>query len=222
MKIQSLFFSFYIFFLVLRNISSITRDLKYLEEKCILNDFYSKSNIIITFNATEGDFKEQEIKGPRFIINIYNKKSNKFKLKQSLETKKTFGKFSYNAKKTGHYKICIIAKDKSMFEKKDFIIYDLNIETSIEVKQKVSETANFKQFDKVNTKMEFIKDKVEQVENMQLMSNSLENSFSKTQINISTRIVVISIIQIVIIFSVGIYHVYALKKMFKDKISMPF
>ena len=109
-----------------------------------------------------------------------------------------------------------------MFQKKDFIIYDLNIETSIEVKQKVSETANFKQFDKVNTKMEFIKDKVEQVENMQLMSNSLENRFSKTQINISTRIVVISIIQIVIIFSVGIYHVYALKKMFKDKISMPF
>ena len=220
MKIQSLFLSFYILFLIIQNISCITRDLKYLEEKCILNDFYSKSNIIITFNATEGNFKEQEIQDPLFIINIYNKKANK--LKKSFETKKTFGKFSYNVKKTGHYKICIIAKDKNMFKQKNFIIYDLNIETSIEVKQKVSETANFKQFDKVNTKMEFIKDKVEQVENMQLMSNSLENNFSKTQINISTRIVIISIIQIVIIFSVGVYNVYALKKMFKDKISMPF
>ena len=220
MKTKILFLSFYIFFLILENISCMIRNLKYLEEKCILNDFYSKSNIIITFNATEGNFKEQEIQGPRFIINIYNKKLNK--LKQSFETKKTFGKFSYNVKKTGHYKICIIAKDKNLFEQKNFIIYDLKIETSIEVKQKVSETANFKQFDKVNTKFDFIKDKVEQVENMQLMSNSLENSFSKTQIKISTRIVIISIIQIVIIFCVGIYHVYALKKIFKDKISMPF
>ena len=220
MVVKPLFLFFSIFFLILQNISCITRNLKYLEEKCILNDFYSKSNIIITFNATELNFKEQEIKAPRFIINIYNKKLNK--LKQSFETKKTSGKFSYNVKKTGHYKICIIAKDKSLFGQKDYIFYDLNIETSIEVKQKVSETASFKQFDKVNTKFEFIKDKVEQVENMQLMSNSLEKNFSKTQINISTRIVIISIIQIVIIFSVGIYHVYALKKMFKDKISMPF
>ena len=55
---------------------------------------------------------------------------------------------------------------------------------------------------------------------MQELSNSLENNFSKTQINISTRIVIISIIQIIIILSTGVFHIYALKKMFKDKISI--
>jgi hypothetical protein len=70
--------------------------------------------------------------------------------------------------------------------------------------------------------MEFINDKVDQIENMQLMANSIENKFSQNQIKISKRIAQISIIQIVIIFGVGIYHVYAIKNMFKDKVSMPF
>ena len=70
--------------------------------------------------------------------------------------------------------------------------------------------------------MEFINDKVDQIENMQLMANSIENKFSENQIKTSKRIAQISIIQIIIIFCVGIYHVYAIKNMFKDKATMPF
>ena len=220
MKEKFFFLLIFFIFEIIETISCISRNLKYLEEKCILNDFYSKSNIIITFNVTEGDFKEHEIKGPRFTINVYNKKTNK--LKQSFETQKTYGKFSFNVKKTGHYKICIIGKDEMLFGQQKFIIFDMNIETSLEVQQKVSETANFKDFEKVNHKMQLISDKVEQIENMQLFANSIENTFSKNQMNISRRIVIISIIQICIIFFVGIYLVYALKMMFKDKMEMPF
>ena len=90
------------------------------------------------------------------------------------------------------------------------------------MQQKVSETANFKDFEKVNHKMQLISDKVEQIENMQNFANSIENTFSQNQINISRRIVIISIFQIVIIFIVGVYLVYALKMMFKDKMEMPF
>jgi hypothetical protein len=194
--------------------------MNYLEEKCVLNDFYSKSNIIITFNITDENLKEQNIKESHFVINVYDRKNSK--LKKSFETQKMSGRFSFGVKKKGHYKICIIGKDKLIFAQQNSILFDLNIETSIEVKQKVSETANLKDFEKIKNKMEFLTDKVEQVENMQILSNSLENNFSKNQINISFRLVLISIIQIVIIFSVGIYHIYALKKMFKDKAEMPF
>ena len=220
MKKQNLFLHFFIIIEIIKTILCITRNLKYLEEKCILNDFYSKSNIIIKFNVTEGNFKEHEIKGPRFVINVYNKKTKK--LKQSFETQKTYGKFSFNVKKTGHYKICVVGKDEMTFGQQGFIIFDLNIETSLEVQQKVSETANFKDFEKVNHKMQLISDKVEQIENMQNFANSIENTFAQNQINISRRIVIISIFQIVIIFIVGVYLVYALKMMFKDKMEMPF
>ena len=200
--------------------SCITRDLKYLEEKCVLNDFYSKSNIIITFNVIEGNFIENESKSPNFSINVYNRKTNK--LKRSFETQKTNGKFSFSVKKTGHYKICIIGKNNQIFGQKNNLIFDLNIETSLEVKQRVNETANYKDFEKVNSKMEFVKDKVEQIENMQITSNSVEKIFSENQIKISQRIVGISILQIIIILCFGIYHVYSLKELFKDKITMPF
>lgn len=219
MKVQ-LSLTLILFMSILKISKCITRDLKYLEEKCVLNDFYSKSNIIITFNVTEGNYVDQENKISNFVINVYNRKANK--LKQKFETQKTNGKFSFSVKKTGHYKICIIGKNSLIFGEKNNIIFDLNIETSIEVKQRVNETANFKDFDKVNTKMDFVKDKVEQIENMQISSNSIEKSFSESQIKISQRVVGLSIIQIIIILCFGIYHVYSLKQIFQDKISMPF
>ena len=70
--------------------------------------------------------------------------------------------------------------------------------------------------------MDFVKDKVEQIENMQISSNSIENNFSESQIQISKRVVGLSILQIIIILCFGLYHVYSLKQIFKDKISMPF
>ena len=79
----------------------------------------------------------------------------------------------------------------------------------------MNQSANFKEFENVNQKVEFINDKVEQIESMQNFANTIENNFSQNQIKTSRRIAQISIIQIVIIFCVGIYHVYAIKSMFK-------
>jgi hypothetical protein len=70
--------------------------------------------------------------------------------------------------------------------------------------------------------MQIINDKVDQIENMQLFANSIENLFSKNQIKISKRIVQTLIIQILIILMVGVYHVYTLKNIFKERTIMSF
>ena len=85
-----------------------------------------------------------------------------------------------------------------------------------------NETANVKDFEKVNQKLNFLSDKVEQIENMQLLAKNVENTFSNNQINSSKRIAWISVLQIVIIFIVGSYNVYAIKDAFKNKMTMPF
>ena len=85
-----------------------------------------------------------------------------------------------------------------------------------------NETANLKDFEKVNQKLSFLSDKVEQIENMQLLAKNVENTFSKNQIKSSKMIAWISILQIVIIFIVGSYNVYAIQNAFKIKLSMPF
>jgi hypothetical protein len=218
---KNLFLSLIIFYIgLVRKIFCLSRSLHYLEEKCVMNDFYLKSNIIITFNVTEGYLREHKINGPIFVINIYNKDTNR--LIRAFNTQKTYGKFSFYVERTGHYKTCIISNDTFIFGQQRFIIYDFNVESSLDVKQKGKENANLKDFEVVNHRMQIINDKVDQIENMQLFGNSIENLFSKNQIKVSKRIVQILIIQILIILIVGVYHVYTLNNMFKERITMSF
>ena len=212
---------FLILFGLINKISSLLRPLHKGEEKCIFNDFFVKSNIIITLNISESDINyKSDIKSPLFAISIYNKKNNK--LIKKYETSKSNTKFSFNVEKTGHYKTCIISYNNEIFDKNGYIIFDLKTESNLDVIHNNNETANVKDFEKVNQKLNFLSDKVEQIENMQLLAKNVENTFSNNQINSSKRIAWISVLQIVIIFIVGSYNVYAIKDAFKNKMTMPF
>ena len=190
------------------------------EEKCILNDFSVKSNIIITFNITEGNFNLTNETKSRFSINVYTKKNKK--LLRKYETSKIFGKFSFNVEKTGHYRTCFKINDKEIFGNNNYIIFDFKAESNLDVMHNNNETANMKDLENVNQKLNFLTDKVEQIENMQLLSKSVENNFSKNQITATRRIAWISILQIAIIFGIGCYNVYAIREAFKNKAEMPF
>ena len=212
---------FLILFGLFNKISSLLRPLHKGEEKCIFNDFFVKSNIIITLNISESDINyKSEIKSPLFAISIYNKKNNK--LIKKYETSKSNTKFSFNVEKTGYYKTCIKSYNNEIFDKNGYIIFDLKTESNLDVIHNNNETANVKDFEKVNQKLNFLSDKVEQIENMQLLAKNVENTFSNNQINSSKRIAWISVLQIVIIFIVGSYNVYAIKDAFKNKMTMPF
>ena len=190
------------------------------EEKCILNDFFIKSNIIITFNITEGNFNLTNETKSRFSINVYTKKSKK--LLRKYETSKIFGKFSFNVEKTGHYRTCFKINDKEIFGTNNYIIFDFKTESNLDVMHNNNDTANMKDLENVNQKLSFLTDKVEQIENMQLLAKNVENNFSKNQITATRRIAWISILQIVIIFGIGCYNVYAIREAFKNKATMPF
>ena len=202
-------------------INSILRPLYIGEEKCILNDFYIKSNIIITFNITEGNLTlNNATNSTRFVVNIYTKKSKK--LIKTYETSKTNGKFSFNVEKTGHYRTCFKSNNKEIFGNNNYIIFDFKTESNLDVMHNNNETANMKDLEKVNQKLSFLTDKVEQIENMQLLAKNVENNFSKNQIAATRRIAWISILQIIIILGIGCYNVYAIRNAFKNKANMPF
>ena len=202
-------------------INSILRPLYIGEEKCILNDFYVKSNIIITFNITEGNLTlYNATNSTRFVVNIYTKKSKK--LIKTYETSKTYGKFSFNVEKTGHYRTCFKSNNKEIFGNNNYIIFDFKTESNLDVMHNNNETANMKDLEKVNQKLSFLTDKVEQIENMQLLAKNVENNFSKNQIAATRRIAWISILQIIIILGIGCYNIYAIRNAFKNKANMPF
>ena len=83
-------------------------------------------------------------------------------------------------------------------------------------------SAKAKDFQKVNITMKNLNSKVDSIETMQNFQVEVEDEFSKKQIMTSSRLVLLSLCQIVIICIVGIYHVYSLRKVFKDKIWTPF
>ena len=70
--------------------------------------------------------------------------------------------------------------------------------------------------------MSRINTKVDNIENMQGYQIKVEDNFSEKKINSSSRLALLSICQIIVICIVGVYHVFYLRKIFKDKIWTPF
>ncbi len=57
---------------------------------------------------------------------------------------------------------------------------------------------------------------------MQQFQIHTEDEFSATQIDNSKHIVMMTVIQIVIVFAIGLWQIYSLRKVFKEKAWMPF
>ena len=133
---------------------------------------------------------------------------------------KLSGKFSYNIEESDKYKICIYSSDKDLFKNKNFLHMEFKIQSSDELYDENS--AKSKDFQKVNDTMQKINSKVDAIEVMQQYQIEIEDNFSKNQIKSSSRLVFLSICQIIIICIVGISHVFSLRKIFKDKIWTPF
>jgi hypothetical protein len=57
---------------------------------------------------------------------------------------------------------------------------------------------------------------------MQEYQIETEDEFSQTQFNNSNRIVVMTIVQIVIVTLIGLWQIYSLRKVFKEKAWAPF
>ena len=117
-------------------------------------------------------------------------------------------------------KIGIITSDKELFKYKKFLHLVFKVQSSDEIYDE--DSAKAKDFQKVNITMQNLNSKVDSIEVMQNFQVEVEDEFSKKQIETSSRLAFLSICQIVIICIVGIYHVYSLRKVFKDKIWTPF
>ena len=79
-----------------------------------------------------------------------------------------------------------------------------------------------KDFQIVDDTMSRINSKVDNIENMQSYQMGVEDIFSTKQINSTSRLALLSICQIAVICLVGLYHVFYLRRIFKDKIWTPF
>ena len=174
-------------------------------------------NLVMTYKITDTDIKLSSTTKTIFRISLASENGNFFKL---FYGSKLSGKFSYSIEESDKYKVCIITSDKELFKFKPFLHLIFKVQSSDELFDDSS--AKAKDFQKVNMTMQNLNSKVDSIETMQNFQVEVEDEFSKKQISTSSRLVILSLCQIAIICLVGIFHVYSLRKVFKDKIWTPF
>ena len=217
MKIMPINAIILISFLII-NISCLSRALYPGKEKCFYDNYYNKMNIIITYKILDKDITIPPNKRNLFLIYIVT--AQHYDKYQSFYGTKLSGKFAHNIEKSDKYKICIMANDPSLFINRKFLYLQFNIQLNDEIND--NNSAKKKDFQIVDDTMSKINTMVDNIENMQSYQMKVEDSFSEKQINSSSRLLLLSICQIIIICLVGIYHVFYLSRIFKDKIWTPF
>ena len=210
-------FNLFLLFLLISEIYCLSRALYMGVEKCFYDNFYERMNIVITYKILDKDVILTKVKNSLFYISILGIEKDGF---QSFYGSKLQGKFSYSVEKSDKYRICIYSTDKDLFKDKKFLHLEFKVQSSDELNDEHS--AKSKDFQKVNITMQKLNSKVDSIEVMQNYQIDVEDKFSKNQIKSSTRLAFLSICQIVILCIVGIYHVFSLRRIFKDKIWTPF
>ena len=202
---------------LISQIYCVSRALYLDKEKCLQDNFYTGMNLLITYKITDTDIKLTSTTKSIFRVTIHSETKDLYKM---FYGSKLTGKFSYNVEESDKYKICITTSDKDLFKYKKFLHLIFNVQSSDEIYDENS--AKTKDFQKVNITMQNLNSKVDSIEVMQNFQVEVEDEFSKKQIETSSRLAFLSVCQIGIICLVGIYHVYSLRKVFKDKIWTPF
>ena len=200
----------------LTNIACLYRALYIDKERCFYDNYYTNMNIIINYKILDKDIIPPKNMNA---FKIYIQSLGKSYMKMFYSNKLS-GKFSYNIETSDKYKICILTQDKELFTNKRFLYLQFQINSNDEFYDQKS--AKGKDFHIVNQTMTKLNGKVETIEHMQKYQLALEDKFSSAQISSSSRLATISIFQIIIICIVGIFHVFYLRRIFKDKIWTPF
>ena len=201
----------------INKISCLSRALYLGKEKCFYDNYYSQMTIIISYKILD---KGVKITPGKTLFRVYISGVEKMDVFKMFYGSKLSGKFSYTIEESDKYKICISTSDKELFNNRQFLHMEFRIQSSDELYDENS--AKAKDFQKVNDTMTKLNSKVESIEAMQKYQLEVEDTFSQNQIKSTNRLAFLTICQIVIICIVGIYHVFSLRKIFKDKIWTPF
>ena len=211
------FINILIFVIYICSISCLSRALYLGQERCFYDNYYTNMNIVITYKILDKDVQLPRTNQMLFRVTLQSDNGEYFK---TFYGSKLTGKFSYNFEDSDKYKICIVSYDKELYKNKRFLYLQFKIQSNDELYDENS--AKAKDFQIVNDTMTKLNSKVDSIEYMQKYQLEVEDKFSNKQINSSSRLAFLSICQIVVICLVGLYHVFYLRKIFKDKIWTPF
>ena len=192
------------------------------KEKCFYDNFYNEMVIILRYSILNEEYKNETlpVNNNRFEVSIYSKEDKK--IVNVFHSSKLNGKFSQTIDGSGEYKVCIKSSDRDLFKKRRFVKLSFTIDTSEDELEDQEKAIKMKDFEMVDDKVKKVMRKAEAFSVIQNYQVTVEDKFSQNQIKTSRLIATLSIVQIGIICVVGVYHVFSLRRIFKEKIWTPF
>lgn len=214
------FFAFLINILFVYHTNCLYFYLSRGENRCFYDEFYSEVVVMMRFKILDTNISLMKKNENRVKISIEGIDNKKIAFR--FKTEKIIGKFSQAIEKTGHYKICVTSDDDDLFAKKDKVKFQLSIDTDQDDFEETEGVVKNKDFDLVDQKMKKLVKKANEIDKMQQFQMETEDDFSNTQMDNSNRIVTMTICQIVIVMIIGLWQIFSLRKIFKEKAWMPF
>ena len=203
---------------IISTISSLTRELYKGSEKCIFDNYYENMTVIISYKIT-GDFNQNlKYNENRVRLRLLKIKGQQTEEVFAFKNSKFAYKYSHSIQKSGNYKVCVYTNDNDLFKNSRFVHLQLKVDTGDGAGEMEEGSAKSKDLTDVNQKIEKLSRKMDSIDSMQNYQQKIEDKFNRNQLKSSNRVAFISMCQILIIFTIGAYQIYTLRKLFDVKI----
>lgn len=121
------------------------------------------------------------------------------------------GKFTFTVEKDGNYKICSQNILSTWMANKEMFI-KLKIESDTTEELNISQAVKTEDINPVSDKINKIIRKAQKIVNKQIVERQKEDTSYQMQQDYSNTFISITLIQIVIVLLIGIYHIYTFRK----------
>lgn len=216
---------------ILKTSKELSVALNYRNEYCVYDLFYQDTVIILNYEFDLNTLNQHELKKVKtnFIewtldLEDTSKDPNKLKkgeqieFKRTTNTKKTTGKIAHTIEASDNYKICVRLTNNKLIKRSVLPKLKLRIETSLDEMDQEEQSAKMKDYKMVSEKTKNLLKKVDVINSVQKYQNSLEQEFSKSQIDSNRLIATLSVVQIIIICIIGGFHIVSLRGIVKNKV----
>lgn len=200
------------FFTLFTYINSLFFHLKRKMTKCFLEELYSSNMAMIkyTIDKTE-NFTEDELAvifaQTTIEVTFDEDQSNIL----SRDIVNPTGKFSFTAKKDGHYRICV--NTGALFAKENYILFmNLEIMSDNMDEPSLSSIIKKEEINDVHKKVDKIIKKADRYISKQQKMIKIEDMESNNIIKLQKTFYYMTIFQIILVLIIGVYQVFNLKR----------
>ena len=190
-------------------------------QKCLYEEFYNNTIIIMRFNLMDDIHDVNDSHLPLFDFYLYDVSKDDKRI-ENYQSEHSSGRINFIILESSSYKLCIIPqRDTYIYEKTDSVKMSVTFQPfdGKKYEKELDNTPKNKDIDLVKERVENMQKKLVDIMKTQMYQIDKEDKFSVSKQDNSSMLVYLTFIQITILLVLTIWQVVSFKDLFKDKIN---